>query len=1277
MLVTSDGTGASTWRQHALTSFAADRVADRDGLFVYVRDAASGALWSVGRQPVACADERYEACWSYGKFEIRRECEGIETHLEICVPPDGALEIRRIGLLNRSSTRRSVELTTFGEVVLNDALAHAAHPAFSKLFLQTELVPEKRTLLVRRRPRAEGESHPWLLHTLLERDPDFETSRERFLGRDSGPSSPAALTSDEPLSGTAGNVLDPIVSLRDFVALEPGERATATFLLGVGPGRREALELRDRFAQPGAVEDAFAAAAENERGACEALGLAEADAEYFQSLAAAMLYGHPGLRADARTVSRARGTWDDLTRFGLRPGTALAVLHADRANGAALREEFLRGAKYWRARGYPVDAVIVGERNSSAPDREDDVRILSRAEMSDTDVDLLDAVARWVVGDALPDLSDFGDAPAVRATRPGPAPRVDVGGAGSSRPERSEVDGRAAPETQELFNGYGGFAEQGREYVILSGENLRRPPRPWINVVANERFGFLVSETGAGTTWSGNSREHRLTPWYNDPLLDPHGEALYVRDEESGAFWSALPGPAPGQGRYEMRHGFGYSVASFASDGLEHETTLFVPRHDPVKIARVRVTNRSGRARRLSLFAYQHLVLGVLPEDGASVLVTEQNAAASAPPAHEENAAVLFARNPLAGDFARGVAFAAAVTTSPARSVHFTADRASFLGLGGSPQDPAALHSRDPLDGRSGRGTDPCFAQQVLVDVAAGASVEVAFLLGEGDGDDEARALIARYAAPGAIDAALADVRAFWTHRLGGVRIETPSRALDLLVNGWLPYQTLSCRLWGRSAFYQSGGAFGFRDQLQDAAALLWLWPELTREQILRNAAHQFFEGDVLHWWHPPASRGIRTRFADDLLWLPAVTAQYVAATGDRAILSESVRFLRAPALEPGEDEVFLRPQDVGDSGDVYEHCCRAIDRSLSCGAHGLPLFGTGDWNDGMNRVGRGGRGESVWMAFFLAWILEEFAPLCRERGDETRLGRYETHRTQLREAIETHAWDGEWYRRGYYDDGTPLGSSSSDECRIDALAQAWSVLSGVASPARAAQAMDSVERHLISEEDGLIRLLTPPFENTPHDPGYIKGYVRGVRENGGQYTHAALWVVAAMARLGRNDRVAKLLDLINPVSHTRTPELVDVYQVEPYVVAADVYGEPPHVGRGGWTWYTGSAGWMIRAALESLLGLRILGGKELVVAPCIPDDWPGFSVAYRVPGEETRYEIRVLNPRGRAQQVIAASVDGTATTVDAGAARVPLLHDGRTHLVDVLLGGAPGRAAS
>lgn len=809
------------------------------------------------------------------------------------------------------------------------------------------------------------------------------------------------------------------------------------------------------------------------------------------------------------------------------------------------------------------------------------------------------------------------------------------------------------------WNGYGGFSEDGSEYVLPlapDGEGrLHGPPLPWTNAVANPVAGFLASETGAGYTWSRNSRQNRLTPWFNDPVLDPHGEAFYLRDEEAGQYWSPLPGPVPG-GAYEVRHGYGYSHWRHTSHGLEQQVWQFVACDDPVKITRIQLLNRSGKARRLSLFAYQQVVLGVLPEETAATVVSQW----------QSNPGLLLAHNLNGQEFAGGVAFAG--YAGAAEALYYSADRAAFIGAGGSMAEPAAVAESDCLDGRSGDGMAPCFALQAVLVLQPGETHECAFLLGEALGYQAALDVARQYLRPELAVQALQQVQEFWRRTVSGVHIETPLPALDLLVNGWLPYQNLSCRIWGRSAFYQSGGAYGYRDQLQDSAAMLYLRPELTRSQIVLHAGHQLLEGDVLHWWHPlPMEMGLRTRFADDLLWLPYITAYYLRATGDWALLDERAPYLSARPLAEGEDEAYLKPSPSGQWEDIYGHCCRAIDRSLALGAHGLPLFGTGDWNDGMSRVGREGKGESVWMGFFLYSVLGDFLPLCRRRDDGARLERYQAHRDKLRTALNEAGWDGEWYRRAYYDDGAVMGSKDSDECRIDALAQAWAIISGVAPAQRAAAAMDAVEKHLISDRDKLIRLLTPPFENTPHDPGYIKGYVRGVRENGGQYTHAACWVARAMAEMGRHDRAAELLAMLSPVSHAATAEDVAVYQVEPYVIAADVYGEPPHVGRGGWTWYTGSASWYYRVVLESLLGFELAEGRHIRLQPRIPAAWPGYRLDYRVAGGETRYRIQVVN--GGGGTVTAAVLDGVALPVADGAAMIPLLHDGAEHRVEVRLG--------
>jgi cellobiose phosphorylase len=1342
VLITAAGTGVSATPTHALTPWRADRTEDRDGLFVYLRDLDSRAFWSAGLRPVPRPDCGASARWQPGRFVLSRLDDGIEATLEVCVAPDAAAEIRRLVLVNRSGRPRRIEVTTFAEVALDDPAAHAAHPSFSKLFVQTERVEAQQALLATRRPRSPSERQPWMIHALLAtgegraeaqsggrgaaadglaaREQGHETDRGRFLGRCAPVDAPRALTTDLPLSGTTGNVLDPCVSLRRVLRLEPGARAELAFLLGAAPDRSAALALVERFEHRGAIAAAFEGAQARERELLGRLDVTEAQAESFQELAGAMLYGHPGLRASPAVLARARGSTADLARYGISPRRALAVVHAERPAGAARLRELVNAHRYWQAHRLPIDLLVLSDGeppriSSAAADQVTPPLVVRAADLPPADLDLIDTFARLVVADTAWDLGACDALPATAVPRAGGATagaaiasRATVGPA-TAKPATAAA-ATAPLEELRFANGLGGFTAGGEEYVIRlrrdASGSFAYPPRPWTNVIANETFGFIVSETGAGTTWSRNSREHRLTPWSNDPLLDPHGEAFYVRDEETGAFWSPLPGPAPAAGDYEMRHGLGASCCRHESAGLEQETVLFVLHDAPVRVTRLRLTDRSGHARRLSLFAYYRLALGGLPQESGRFVVTELDLASQA----------VLARNRLAGEFADGITFAAVVGPGPAQraggleapegasgtarlqSVHASGDRYAFLGGGGSPADPAALRAGATLDGHVGAGLDPCVAQQAVLELPAGGSVEVCFLLGEARELDEARALIARLRAPGAAAAALEEARAFWQRGVSGVRIETPSPALDVMVNGWLPYQVLSCRIWGRSALYQSGGAFGFRDQLQDAGALVYLWPQRVRTQLLLHAAHQFAEGDVLHWWHPPAGRGLRTRFADDLLWLPSLTAFYVRTTGDWSVLEERVRFLAARALRDGEDEAFLQPEDSGTSADLYEHCCRAIDRSLRTGHHGLPLFGTGDWNDGMNRVGREGKGESVWMGFFLCSILEEFMPLCERRGDRGRIAAYRTHRERLQVALNDGGWDGEWYRRGYYDNGAPLGSHQSDECRIDALAQAWAVLSGVAPPKRARQAMDAVERHLIAEPDGLIRLLTPPFSHTRNDPGYIKGYVAGVRENGGQYTHAALWVVRALAEIGRHDQAARLLEMLTPIHHAQTAQQVAVYQVEPYVVAADVYGEPPHVGRGGWTWYTGSAGWMYRVALETLLGLTLAGGDALRVRPRIPRDWPQFTLGYRVPGGlgvpdrldarrepggpaapggsrvpgsggDTVYDIRVTNPQRAPERVVAVTLDKAIGRIEGGAAHIPLVHDGRTHQVEIVLG--------
>lgn len=1243
LAVSATGTGQAKRDWIALNRWAADPVEDAHGFFIYLQDLESGETWSVGATPAGETGSQYEATSRDGAFTISHENRGIAATLEITVSPSDDVEVRRLRLRDTRGRPRRIAVISYIEVALNHPAGDAAHPAFSKLFVQTETLPERCLLLARRRPRANHETWPCMFHAIVgAREISWETDRLRFLGRGRGPDRPVALLSGAQLSGTVGNVLDPVLALRADLRISAGQTAEISFLQGAADDRAAAMDVAQRLASAESIRALFAAAAAAERALLERSSVSPGDSAVFQALGVAILRGDRALRAKPGGLHPDADIRATVAKLGIPDDRPLVLSTAGWSH--PITATILQARAHWAARGLHVNLAIVSDVPIGRPaDLDDRVFLLARAGTPAGEIAALAATAHWVATDGVPDIVQPQCAPPpLSAPRAAPAPPKSDG-------------------PLEFWNGFGGFSSDGAEYVIRmpfrdGGSVL--PPLPWINVVANEHCGFLISESGAGYTWCRNSQGNRLTPWGNDPVSDPHGEALYIRDDADGSFWSPTPGPAPAPCHYEARHGFGYSVISCEHRDLLFETTAFVPRGATAKCVRLHISNRGAGQRILSVFSYARLVMGSLPSPVPAIVTR-----------HDPADGVLTATNCAASDFRGGAAFSSvAISGAVAGPRHFTCDRHEFIGPGGSPARPAALTRPGPLGGATGEALDPCFAHQIQLQLGPGESAECAFLLGECMSDAEAHRLAARYPDASAIDAALDETRAFWRALTSSVRVRTPSPAIDLMLNGWLLYQNLSCRIWGRSAFYQSGGAYGYRDQLQDTAALASIRPDITREQILLHAAHQFPEGDVLHWWHPePMETGMRTRFSDDLLWLPYVTAHYISTTGDASVLDEARPFVTAPLLDPGQDEVYLKPGVSTEAADIYEHCCRAIDRSLTRGSHGLPLMGTGDWNDGMNRIGREGRGESVWLGFFLHHVLDQFLPLCEARLDSRRADAYRAYRARLATALNEAGWDGDWYRRAYYDDGTPLGSTQNDECRIDALAQAWAVISGVAPSERAQRAMGSLARELVSERDGLIRLLAPPFADTPKDPGYIKGYVAGVRENGGQYTHAAAWVIRAFAEHGDHDRAARLLEMVMPVTRAKGREAAETYKVEPFVIAADVYGAPPHVGRGGWTWYTGSAGWMFRVALESILGLHFEHGDRLAIRPRIPDHWPGYQIDYRTPAGAT-IRIAVENPSGRPSRIVDAALDGQTLSPEVVSSGIPLPREG-THSITITLG--------
>ncbi|HWB54406.1 MAG TPA: glucoamylase family protein [Tepidisphaeraceae bacterium] len=1260
--VTSAGGGYSRWRDMAVTRWSVDATCDNWGSFCYLRDLTRGQVWSASFQPTLRTGERYESIFTQAQAEFRRTDSHIDAHTQISVSPEDDIELRRITLTNHSKSVRDIELTTYAEVVLSAGPADATHPAFSKLFVQTQIDREREGIICTRRSRSIEEKPPWMFHMMVVRtegagDISFETDRARFIGRGRTLVSPAAMSNPGSLSNTDGAVLDPIVSIRRTVRLQPDESVVVDIVTGAAESKDALLALMGKYRDRHLASRVFELSITHSQVVLRQLNANEGEAQLYGRLAGSILYPSRWHRAMPSVLSENRRGQPGLWGYGISGDLPIVLVRIRDQAYLSLVRQALQAHAYWRAKGLIVDLIIWNENDSiyrqamqdsimslisTGPsaglvDRPGGIFVRRTDQIPPEDRVLFQEVARVVLSD---DAGSFSDQ--IERSRY-TEPRIPTLKPTARRP--LALPAQFPPRDLAYFNGLGGFTHDGREYIIQLDDN-HSTPMPWCNLIANEHFGTLTSESGSVYTWAENAHEFRLTPWYNDPITASSGEAIYIRDEESGNFWSPTPLPARGRGSYVTRHGFGYTVFEHVEDNIISDLIIYVAMDAPVKFARLRLTNRSGRTRKLSVTGYWEWVLAELRSHSMMHVLTEVDPQTNA----------ILARNPYNTEFPNRVAF---VDTSE-RSRTVTGDRTEFIGRNGSLAHPAAMR-RARLSGRVGAGFDPCAAMQVPVELADGQEREIVFMIGAATNEDEARSLIYRFHGTSPARTALQAVWDYWGHTISAIHVETPDRAVDYMANGWLLYQALACRMWGRSGFYQSGGAFGFRDQLQDAMALLHPAPLLLRKHLVLASSRQFREGDVQHWWHPPTGRGVRTRISDDYLWLPYAVCRYVQATSDVGVLDEKTHFVEARTLHPEEESFYDLPRQADEQATLYEHCQRAINYGLRFGSHGLPLMGSGDWNDGMNRVGIHGKGESVWLAFFLYDVLMRFSDLAHRRNDATFADFCLMKATELRQHIESNGWDGEWYLRAFFDEGQPLGSSANEECQIDAIPQSWSVLSGAGSLERSRLAMQHVAERLVRTDARLIQLLDPPFDKMPFDPGYIKGYVPGVRENGGQYTHAAIWTTMAFAALGDAKRAWELLDMLNPICHARTPQEVFIYKVEPYVIAADVYSVPPHTGRGGWTWYTGSAGWMYRLITESLLGLHLHTDK-LEIRPCIPPEWKSYKIDYRY--RETFYHITVSNP-AEGKNVVKVVFDG-AEQQDK---RIPLYDDRRDHNAEVVLG--------
>ncbi len=1223
VMVNNSGSGYSRWNDLAVTRWREDSTCDNWGTYCFIKDLETNDFWSTSHQPSLKIADTYEVIFSQGRVEFRRQDHNFETHTEIVVSPEDDVEMRRIHITNRSRKKRQIEITSYAEVVLNIQIAEALHPAFSNLFVQTEILPQRHAIMCTRRPRSVEEHPPWMFHLMKAHGAEveyigYETSRDKFIGRGHTIDEPIAMEQSNELSGSEGSVLDPIVAVRYRINLKPFESVTVDMVYGIADTKDTCTGLIEKYQERHMIDRAFELAWTHSQVILRQINSTETDSHLFGRLASSIIYSNSSLRADAATIVKNQRGQSGLWSYSVSGDLPIVLLQIENNTNIELVQQLVRAHAYWRLKGLIVDLVIWNEDHggyrqvlqnqilaliapgisSDLQDKPGGIYIRTTDQISNEDRILFQTVARVIISDKLGTLEgQLNRRTKLRGVLPNFIPSKTY----------PLIESSFIPRTGlQFYNGTGGFSADGKEYIINTLPS-QMTPAPWSNILANKHFGSVISESGQSYTWHENAHELRLTPWTNDPVIDNGGENFYIRDEESGRFWSPAPLPARGKSIYTTRHGFGYSVFEHNEDGINSEMVVFVDIDKPVKFTIIKLRNHSGRRRRLSATGYVEWVLGDLRSKTMMYVVTEL----------ELNSGAILARNSYNTELGKRIAFFDVDDTSKT----ITTDREEFIGRNGTLKSPEAM-GKTKLSGKTGAALDPCAVIQVECVLEDGEEREIIFRLGTGANANDTANLIRLFRGKSAAKQSLEKVKKYWQKTLSVIQIESPDKALNNLSNGWLNYQTIACRLWARSGYYQSGGAFGFRDQLQDVMSILHTEPILAHDQILLCASRQFMEGDVQHWWHPPMGRGVRTKCSDDYLWLPFVTSRYVIATGDAAILDETIGFLESRALNEDEHSVYDLPIRSGNTASLYEHCVMAIEHGFQFGEHGLPLIGTGDWNDGMDRVGSEGKGESIWLAFFLYDTINRFCKIAKIKEDTTFINRLEAIAIELKKSIELNAWDGEWYRRAYFDDGTPLGSKLNEECKIDSIVQSWAELSGAGEASRVRMGMNAADQRLVSKDDGLIQLFDPPFDKSDLNPGYIKGYVPGVRENGGQYTHAAIWMIIGFASLGDRKRTWELIQMINPVHHGDTVEKIARYKVEPYVMAADVYAVSQHSGRGGWTWYTGSAGWMYQLIIESFIGLQ-REGNTLRFKPCLPEEWNSLKIKYKF--KDTTYDIEIM----------------------------------------------------
>ena len=1238
LMISNSGSGYSRRDNIEVYRWRHDATKDDTGMFFYIKDVSTGKWWSPTYEPCESEGDFYEAVFALDMAEFKRKDGNIITNTAVAVSNEEDAEVRKISITNKTASSKIFEITSYSEITIAPHDADLAHPAFSNLFVTTEFVKAPECIIASRRPRSDKDTKYWIMQKMIVEgvelsNTSYETSRVNFIGRGKSKNNPEGI--NNPLKNTAGDVLDPIISIRKKVKIHPGKTCNIYYINSISTSKDEVISTAEKYSKYHSLKRVFELARTQTQVEMSYMGIKSNQANIYQIMASRILFVNSSLKLRENYVKNIKNSQPHLWGYGISGDLPILLLLVREENDVDLARQMILAHEYLETKGLNYDFIILDlQENSYIHILKDSIRDLiaarnsnikkknsgriflyGKSEIPEEDMNFLIGIAKFVVDskDGLlvsqikNEMKEDNEIPDLKTKNV----KYNI------KPHKFEIG------SLKFFNEYGGFNKNGEYTIILNDD--KNTPAPWINVISNDKFGFHVSESGSAYTWYENSRENKVTPWYNDWVSDPPGEALYVRDEDTGEFWSISPKPVRDKEDYIIEHGFGYSTFKHYREGIIGSITMFVPMNESIKILKVNLKNNTEVHRSLSITYFAELVLGVAYEQTSNYISTYL----------ENKEKVIYAQNPYSTNFGNAFVY---LKMYGGEEESFTGSRREFIGRGGNTENPEFM-KKSRLSNYVGSGEEPCACENTKVELKPNEEKEIIIMFGETVSLDKAMEITQKYSSFEEVDKELKNTKEYWDSLLHTITVKTPDETMNLLMNGWLMYQTLACRVWARTAFYQSGGAYGFRDQLQDVMSLSYIKPEITRRQILINSSRQFLEGDVQHWWHPIVNSGIRTRFSDDLLWLPYVTLDYIKNTGDYSVLDEKVNYIDDEPLREGEDERYNIARVSEKSESVYDHCVKAIEKGLKFGVHNIPLMGSGDWNDGMNTVGNKGKGESVWLGWFMYSILKNFKEIAKLKNDEYRVQRYNELSEFVRENIEKNAWDGDWYRRAYFDDGTPLGSSENEECQIDSLAQSWGIISGAAEPSRAKRSMISLEKYLVKEDKGVILLLTPPFSSSKLEPGYIKGYVPGVRENGGQYTHAATWVIYAMTKLGEGKKAVKLFNMINPINHTKSYYDCHTYKVEPYVMAADVYAKQPYVGRGGWTWYTGTAGWMYRIGLDGILGLKLVEGKGFSVKPCIPEDWNEYTIKYN--HYNSVYNIKVMRGSNKEIKFDGKNIEG------------------------------------